>query len=155
MDRSKENIPKQCIIGDTCFTSLETIGGNLFIRHPNILNHVHKDSNDLLSVIIILGTNVHGGEIVFNDGDNMNNIGKMAHVLKHPHGRCVVGPFDKNLHGGSIWTGHRDFISFILHKSIFLHFVHHGTRFYDKYITSDYRNKYTDDDGSGVFPKTV
>ena len=68
--------------------------GNLFKRHRKNLNNVHKDSNGILSVIIILGTNVHGGETVFNDGENMNNIGKRAHVLKHSHGRCVVGPFD-------------------------------------------------------------
>ena len=83
----------------------------------------------------------------------MKDIGKRAHVLMHLHGRCVVGPFDKILHEGSIWTGHRSVISFIRHKSIFLYFVHHGTRFYDKYITSDDRKKYIDDDGSGVFPK--
>ena len=81
----------------------------------------------------------------------MNNIGKRAHVLKHSHGRCVVGPLDKILYEGSICTGHRYVLSFILHKSIFLHFVHHSTRFYDKYITSDDRKKYMDDDGSGVF----
>ena len=65
----------------------------------------------------------------------------------------MVGPYDKILHNGSIWTGHRYVLSFILHKSIFLHFVHHGTRFYDKYITSDDRKKYMDDYGSGVLPK--
>ena len=65
MDKSKEMIPKECRIGDTCFTSLETIGGNLFTRHPKNLNHLHKDSNDILLVIIFLGTNVHGGKIVF------------------------------------------------------------------------------------------
>ena len=27
MDKSKENIPKECRIGDTCFTSLATIEG--------------------------------------------------------------------------------------------------------------------------------
>ena len=62
----------------------------------------------------------------------------------------MVGAFDKILHGGSIWTGTRSVISFILHKSIFIHFVHNGTIFYDKYITSDDRKKYIDDDGSGV-----
>ena len=61
MDKAKEMIPNECRIGDTCFTSLETIGGNLYARHPNNLNHVHKDSKDLLSVIIILGTDVRGG----------------------------------------------------------------------------------------------
>ena len=30
---SKERIPKKYKIGDTCFTSLEHIGGNLFIRY--------------------------------------------------------------------------------------------------------------------------
>ena len=64
----------------------------------------------------------------------MNGIGKRLHVLKHSHGRSVIGSFDKKLYGGSIWTGHRAVLSFILHKSIFPHFVHNGTRFYDKYI---------------------
>ena len=65
----------------------------------------------------------------------------------------MVGPFDKNLHEGSIWTVHTSVIYFILHKSIFIHFVHHGTIFYEKYIISDDRKKYMDDDGSGVFSK--
>ena len=64
MDKEKQKIPKQCIIGDTCFTSLANIGGNLFTRHPNNLNHLHRKSNNLMSVIIILGTNIHGGETV-------------------------------------------------------------------------------------------
>ena len=67
-------------------------------------------------MIIILGTHVHGGEIIIYDGENMNDIGIGAHVLKHSLGRCVVGPFDKILYEGSIWTVHRDVISFILHK---------------------------------------
>ena len=72
----------------------------------------------------------------------MNDIGKRAHVLTHSHGRCVVGPFNKILHKGSIWTGNRDVLYFILHKSILIQFGHHGTIFYDKYITSDDRKKY-------------
>ena len=76
-------IPKECRIGDTCFTSLEIVGGNLYTRHPKNLNHLHKDSKYLMSVIIILGTDVHGGETVFYDGKNMNEIRKRAHVLKH------------------------------------------------------------------------
>ena len=83
----------------------------------------------------------------------MNDIGKRANVLKHSHGRCVIGYFDKILHEGSIWTGHRAVLSFILHKSIFIHFVHNGTRFYEKYTSSKNKTKYIDDDGSGVFPK--
>ena len=36
MDTAKEKIPKQFRIGDTCFTSLATIEGGLFTRHPKI-----------------------------------------------------------------------------------------------------------------------
>ena len=155
LDKAKDNIPKQYRIGDTYFTSLTTIVSNLFTKYQNILNHVHKNSNDILPVIIILRNNVHGGETVFYDGVNMNDIGKRAHVLKHSHGKCVVGAFDKYLHEVSIWTGHRSSLSFILHKSIFIYFVHHGTGFYEKYITSDHRKKYMDDHGSGALPKQM
>ena len=62
MDKAKEKITKKCRIDDTCFTALATIECNLFTRHLENFDHVHKESNDLLSVIIILGTNVHGGK---------------------------------------------------------------------------------------------
>ena len=52
---------------------MATIGGNLYTRHPKNLNHVHIDSNDITPVIIILGTDVNGGETVFYDEDNMND----------------------------------------------------------------------------------
>ena len=94
---------------------METIEGNLFIRHAKNLNNVHKDSNNFLAVMIILGTNVHGGETFF-DGDKMNDIGKISHVIKHSNGGFVVGPFDKNLPGGYIWTDNRAVLYFILHK---------------------------------------
>ena len=29
VDKARDNIPKQCIIGDTFFTPLESIGGNV------------------------------------------------------------------------------------------------------------------------------
>ena len=96
--------------------SFANIGDNLFTIHPNNLSHVHKDSNDLLSVIIILVTDVQGGKRVFNDGDKINDIGKRTHVLKHSHGSSVVHNFDKILHEGYICTGHRSVLYFILHK---------------------------------------
>ena len=66
--------------------------------------------------------------------NTMNDIGKRAHVLKHSNERFVVGTFDEILHEGSIWDGPRAVLFFIFKKSIFLHFVHYGTKFYDKYI---------------------
>ena len=68
MDKAKEIIPKEFRIGDTCFTSLANIGGNLYTRHVKNNNNVHKDSKYLLSVIIILVTDVNDGETVFYDG---------------------------------------------------------------------------------------
>ena len=68
MYKSKEKIPEQWIICDKCFTSFATIGGNLYTRHPKNFNRLHRDSNNLLSVIIILGTDVNGGETVFYSG---------------------------------------------------------------------------------------
>ena len=59
----------------------------------------------------------------------MNDVGKITHVLKHSHRRCVVGDFDKNLHEGYIWTVPRAVLFFIPNKSIFLHFLHNGTNF--------------------------
>ena len=41
-----------------------------------------------------LGKNVHGGKTVFNYGVNMNDIGKISHMMEHSHGRCVVIAFD-------------------------------------------------------------
>ena len=116
MDKAKEKIPKEFRIGDTCFTLFSTIGGNIFAIHQKNLNHIHRGSNGLLSVIKILGTYFIGGETVFNDVDNINDIGKRAHVLKHSYGSCVVGAFDKSLNEGSIWTGHGAVLLFIVHK---------------------------------------
>ena len=83
----------------------------------------------------------------------MNDIGKREHVINHSQIRCVVGAFDKSLHKVYIWTVTGAVLSSFLHKSIYLQFVHHGTKLYDKYRKYDDRNKYINDDGSGIFPK--
>ena len=70
----------------------------------------------------------------FFNGITMNVIGKIAHVLNHSHVICVLGAFDKNLHEGYFWNGARVVPYFFLRKSIFLHFVHNGMKFYNKYI---------------------
>ena len=68
MEEEKLMIPKEYRIGDIRFTSLATVGGNLYTRHVKNLNHVHKDSKYILLVIIILEIDVNGGEKVFYDG---------------------------------------------------------------------------------------
>ena len=63
----------------------------------------------------------------------MNDIGKKAHVLKHSHGICVVGAFDKNLYEGYIWT--------ILHPTQIniSSLCTSWYNFFDKYINTDGR----------------
>ena len=63
MDKAKEKILKECRVVDTCFMSVSTIRGNFFSRHPININRVHRDTKYLLSLIIILETNVSGDEI--------------------------------------------------------------------------------------------
>ena len=85
-------------------------------------NHVHKDTKDLVSVIITLGKDISVGDIVFYDGVKTSDLGSSAHILKHLHGRMIFGPFEKVFHEGTLWSGYRAVISFILTKQIFLHF---------------------------------
>ena len=47
---------------------MAVIGGKLYRNHPKILNHVHKDTKELVSVIITLGKDISGGDTVFYDG---------------------------------------------------------------------------------------
>ena len=73
---------------------MAVIGGILFSNHHKILNHVNKDSKDLVYVIITLGGKKSGGDTVFYDGVKTSDLGSRAHVLKHLHGRMIFGPFD-------------------------------------------------------------
>ena len=49
--------------------------------------------------------NVSGGDTVFNDGVIIYNWLLLAHVLKHLHGRCISGPFEKVFYDGTLWRG--------------------------------------------------
>ena len=72
---NKRKLSGKIIIGNTCFTYVVLLGGILFSNSPNNHNHVRKDKNYLLSVIITLGTNVIGGDIFFHDEVRIYNLG--------------------------------------------------------------------------------
>ena len=74
---------------------MAVIGGRIFGNHHKNLNHVHKNSKDLVYVIITLGENISGGDTVFYDGVKTSDLGSRAHVLKILHGRMIFGPFEK------------------------------------------------------------
>ena len=134
--KADEILPSTCRIGKTIFTSMAVIGGKLYRNHPKNLNHIHKDTKDLVSVIITLGKNIIGGDTVFYDGVKTCDFGNRAHILKHSHGRMVFGPFEKVFHEGTMWSRYRSVISFIIKKQIFLHFFRHKHQFYDRYLNS-------------------
>ena len=114
----------------------------MYIYHPKKSNHVHKYQNGLLYDIITLGTNVSGDNTVFNNGIRVYNLGQRAHALKHLHRRYIVGPFEKLFHGDTLRIGNRAVISFIFHKSIFLHFHCKGDVFYNRYINKEDKKLY-------------
>ena len=43
------------------FSSMAVIGGKIYSNYPKNLNHVHKDSKDMVYVIITMGKNISGG----------------------------------------------------------------------------------------------
>ena len=54
LEKEKEILPSTCRIGETFFTSMAIIGGKLYRNHPKNMNHVHKDTKYLVSIIITL-----------------------------------------------------------------------------------------------------
>ena len=60
---------------------MAVIGGKLFSNHPKNLNHVHKDSKDLVYVIITLVKDISGGNAVFYDGVKTFDLGSRVNVL--------------------------------------------------------------------------
>ena len=67
MYEAKEKIPKECRIGETCFISVVIIGGDLLSTHPINLNHLHRNTKDILSLIFTLGTDVGNAKTVFTE----------------------------------------------------------------------------------------
>ena len=74
---------------------MDFIGGKLYSNRNKNVNHVHKDSKYLVSVIITLGKNISGGYTMFYDWVKTSNLGSRSHILKHLHGRMIFGPFEK------------------------------------------------------------
>ena len=67
LDKAKEILASTCRIGETIFTSMAVIGDRLSSNHNKNLNHLHKDSKDMVFVIITLGGNISGVDTVFYD----------------------------------------------------------------------------------------
>ena len=97
-DSIKRKIPLQYRIGEKSFTSIDVIGGKLYSNHTKNMNNVHKYIKDLLPVIINLGKYLSGGDTVFYGRVKHTDLGKIPQVLKHLHGRIIMGPFERCFH---------------------------------------------------------
>ena len=76
------------------------------------------------SVIITLGKDISGEDTLFYDGVKPSDFVSRAHILKHLHGRIIFGPFEKVFHEGTLWSGYRAIIFFILiKKASYISFV--------------------------------
>ena len=102
-------------------------------------------------MIITLGTDVNGGETVVFNGMAIWDISKKLHVIKHSHGRCVVGAFDsfctKDLFG--LGTELYYILSYT-NISFSAFYIMVQSSMTD--ITYDDINIYINDDGNGVRP---
>ena len=80
MAKANEILPSTCRIGKNIFTSMAVIGGRMYRNHPKNLNHMHKDTHDLVSVIITLGKDIIGGDTVLYDGVKTCDFGNRSHI---------------------------------------------------------------------------
>ena len=112
---------------------MDVISGKLFSSHHQNMNHVHKDSKDLVYVIIDMENDISGGDTVFYDGVKISNLRSRSHILKKFTWKNDIWSIKKN-HEGTLCRVHRAVISFILTRQIFLHFYSHEDRFYTRYI---------------------
>ena len=113
-------------------TYIPIIGVKLYSNHPKNINHVHKYSKDLLSIILPLGNVFSGGDTVFYGGVIYSDLVKKYHAINILHGRCVVGAFETYFHKITLWRIQRAVSISILHKYIFPHFFHRAYIFYNR-----------------------
>ena len=70
-------------IRKTIFTYISIIRVKIYSNHPKNMNHVHKYTNDLVSVIITLGTNKSGLDNMFYEGVKMTDLVNIDIIPKH------------------------------------------------------------------------
>ena len=80
------------------------IGGKLYSNHPKNMNHVHKATKYMVSVIITVGKYISGGDTVFYDGVKTSDLGSRVHILNIYMEELYL--IDLNFfHEGTLWSG--------------------------------------------------
>ena len=122
--QAKEKIHENCFIGNSIFTSVALVNDL-----EDGYNHIHKDRNDLISVIVTLGHPIEqGGTTRYYAGKSEDDHGEVLLSVKHQHGRYQIAPFHDILHDAEYWRGPRCVLSFILMKNVYDHFFEYGKK---------------------------
>lgn len=132
----EDNIPSSLRICDTIFTQMVLVGEN------NISSDMplHLDKQDLLSCILTLGDVKSGGATQYYSGKKVNNNNKLLHEIEFVHGRIQIGQYDEIIHGVQSWIGTRLTINLNIKIPLIEHFETEGSAFYDKYVSSGYKD---------------
>ena len=78
--------------------------------------NLHKDHDDVFTVVLHLGIPVSGGGTVMYDGKTTGNKGNLVFKFKFKHGYIHFGPFCSMLHATEPWKGWRGSIVLNLKK---------------------------------------
>ena len=137
--RVKTVIPPELLIASTIWSAL-TLVGDL----EDGCNHLHVDSNDVVSLIVQVGTEVEGGATVYYNGrkfrkatklnpkQGRETCGEEVFRVPHKHGQYQVAHFEQIVHEGEKWKGKRGIISFYLNRQLLEHFERHGREYFDE-----------------------
>ena len=78
--------------------------------------NLHKDHDDVFTVVLHLGNPVSGGGTVMYDGKTATNKGNLVFKFEFKHGYIHFGPFSAMLHANEPWKGRRRSIVLNLKK---------------------------------------
>ena len=106
MTKSESNVPSELQVSDTFFTQLSIIGRKSDNETFKSIN-LHKDHDNVITVIMHLGNPVSSRRILLYDGKTAGNKGNLVFKFKFKHGCILFGPFGSILHATEPWKGRR------------------------------------------------
>ena len=132
----EDNIPNSLRICNTIFTQMVLVGEtNMSYDMP-----LHLDKQDLLSCILALGDVESSGATQYYSGRKVNYNNKLLHEIEFVPGQIQIGQYDQIVHGVQSWVGIRLTINLNIRIPLILNFEPEGSAFYDRYVSSGYKN---------------
>ena len=117
--------PQELLVCGSIFNGMALVGDL-----SDGYNHIHKDKNDLCSIILMVGDNITGGNTLYYKEKVPLMDSDIQHSESFCHGKFQVGPFNKIYHAGEAWRGPRGIISFYINRQMYDHFKKYGTNIY-------------------------